>query len=71
MQITDMDAYRKWKTLGKATQAQILRNVFCPQCSATKITNYSMRIHRLGISLEGKCAKCGGRVARLIEREYV
>ena len=70
MYITDIEAYRKWKTLNKTTRVTILRNVFCPRCFVTRITNYDMRMHRLGVALEGKCAKCGERVARLIEHEW-
>jgi hypothetical protein len=55
------------KRFSKDRQNAILANVFCRQCKLTTIEDYS--IERIGpdIVLRGRCSKCNGPVARLVE----
>ena len=47
---------------------KVLDNVFCGKCMTTVIYDYSIYIDALGyIILWGSCAKCGKKVARVIE----
>lgn len=51
----------------KDIQEKLLDNVFCGKCGVTTIVDNSMTDDQYGILLQGKCKKCGGAVARLIE----
>lgn len=51
---------------------KVLANVFCGNCRTTAISDYSIYIDELGyIILKGACAKCGHRVARVMETAEV
>lgn len=57
----------KWNSIEKEFQDKILNNVWCNTCKCTKIIEYKVYSNKGGIILRGKCAKCGGDVARVIE----
>ncbi len=64
------NAYRLWEALPPHTKTKILSNVWCGHCTKmTTIVNYSGRVIQGDILLEGKCQKCGGKVARIIEKK--
>ncbi len=65
--VTDIKAAQEWKKIPKQTQELIVNNVHCPACGLTTIVDYSMQNDKFGLLLEGKCKKCGGPVARLLE----
>jgi len=67
MSIIDLKAAQKWNKIPKDIQEKLLDNVFCGKCGITTIIDYSMTNDQYGILLQGKCKKCGGVVARLIE----
>jgi len=49
-------------------RAQILANVYCAHCrDAVPIVEVSGTLKSGDLVLEGKCAKCGQQVARLVE----
>ena len=56
-----------WNGLSKDQQNAILTNVFCHQCRLTTIKDYSIEKSGPDIVLRGKCSKCNGPVARLVE----
>jgi hypothetical protein len=60
-----------WERFSKDRQNAILANVFCRQCKLTTIKDYS--IERIGpdIVLRGRCSKCNGPVARLVENPNI
>ena len=60
----------KWNSLDKETQEKLLENVFCSKCHVTTIIDYKLTSSDPDIVLKGKCQKCGGNVARLIEWEW-
>lgn len=64
---SDIKAIRKWKKLPPNIRSLLVSNVFCATCQLTTIVDYSIKEDRHGILLVGKCEKCGGPVARLIE----
>ena len=61
-------AKKFWNNLPSQTKIKILNNVWCGGCQAsTSIAVEMMSIKGGDLLLEGKCTKCNGRVARLIE----
>jgi ribosomal protein S27AE len=67
MKVTDMNAMKKWNQIPKHEKELLLNNVFCSKCGNTTIQDYDMYNDKFGILLKGKCKKCSGEVARLIE----
>lgn len=64
------NAYRLWEALPPHTKTKILSNVWCSHCiKMTTIINYSGKVIQGDILLEGKCKKCGEKVARIIEKK--
>lgn len=57
----------KWNSIEKENQDKLLNNVWCNNCKCTKIIDYKIYSNKCGIILRGKCAKCDGEVARVIE----
>ena len=65
-----LDAKRLWDTVPPFYKTQILNNVWCSHCSkVTTIVHFTGKVERGDLILEGKCERCGGQVARLIENE--
>jgi hypothetical protein len=59
-----------WDAIPPQMQQRILNNVWCVQCSkGTTITDFTGRVEKGDLILTGRCATCGGQVARLIEGE--
>jgi len=60
-----------WNRLSKDRQNAILANVFCRKCKITTIRDYSVGRNGPDIILRGKCSKCNGPVARLVENPNI
>jgi hypothetical protein len=61
-------AAKLWKAIPADIKKLLLANVWCGQCSdATIITNFTGVVRKGDLLLVGKCARCHGDVARLIE----
>lgn len=61
-------ANKKWLAIPEEMRKQLERNVWCVSCSdVVQIKNYVVKEAPPGIVLEGKCQKCGSKVARFIE----
>ena len=61
-------ALEKWNNIPSEFQKKLIDNVFCSkEGKSTTIMNFTVSSHKCGIVLEGKCKKCGTRVARVIE----
>ena len=57
-----------WESIPARIRKELLANVWCGQCRDTVIiTNFSGTLKRADLLLVGKCAVCGGDVARVIE----
>ena len=57
-----------WGTIPKEVRPRILANVFCVKCHDTvTITKFTEEEHNGNLILKGVCAKCGHKVARLVE----
>ncbi|MFC4025237.1 hypothetical protein ACFOUV_15685 [Oceanobacillus longus] len=67
MSVIDFQAARKWSKVPKDAQELLLNNVFCSHCFETTIVDYTLHNNEYGVLLKGKCKKCGGDVARLVE----
>ena len=67
--IVDSEALRKWNKIPKEFQQKIINNVFCRICMNTTIVEYKITDDEYGVLLEGKCKKCDGNVARLVEED--
>jgi hypothetical protein len=67
--ISDIAAIRKWNSIPEDIRKRLLQNVYCGNCGVTTIApGYTItQQKRLGILLNGKCAKCGQDVCRVIE----
>lgn len=65
--VSDMKALKKWSEIPNHGKDKFLNNVFCNSCGETMIIDYCIINDRYGIVLQGKCAKCGRKVARYIE----
>ena len=64
------EAARRWSGFNADLQRKFLDNVWCGSCrSGTSILDFSGRMDRDDLILEGRCARCGGRVTRRIEGE--
>jgi hypothetical protein len=57
-----------WATIPKESQARLLANVFCPQCSdIVEIVKVTGEEKDGDVILKGACAKCGHAVLRVVE----
>ena len=65
----EMPAEIIWGKISDENQKKLINNVFCVKCKLTTIVDYAIENSGLDIVLRGKCAKCGGKVARVIECE--
>ena len=68
--VSDINALRRWSKLDKATQDNLLTNVFCVNCIVTTIDDYEISSDKFGILLRDKCKQCGRDVARMVEEEW-
>jgi hypothetical protein len=66
-QTSKSKALEFWKRFSKDRQNAILANGFCRQCKLTTIKDYSIKRIGPDILLRGRCSKCNGPVARLVE----
>lgn len=69
MSVTDFKAAQKWSKLPQTLKHRLLGNVFCSNCGATTVVDYTLHDNVSGILIKGKCNKCGKDVARLVEDE--
>lgn len=65
----EIPAEAKWSTISDINQKKLLDNVFCGKCGVTTIVDYKIENSRSDIVLQGKCKKCGGKIARVVEFE--
>jgi hypothetical protein len=64
----DKNAMQKFNQIPDDIKSKILSNVYCSDCKDTvKIINFTATIDRCDLLLRGKCERCSGDVARLIE----
>ena len=62
---TDIRAVREWNKMPEEAKDMWLYNAFCVNCGVTSFAKgYNLRMDKFGIVIEGKCAKCGERIAR-------
>lgn len=57
----------KWDALPEEIKESLINNVFCGTCGISSIVDYEVNNDAHGISLEGKCKKCGNDIARYVE----
>ena len=63
-----LPAGHRWESIPADIRQCLLANVWCGQCRhEVTITNFSGAIKSGDLVLVGKCAKCHGDVARVIE----
>jgi hypothetical protein len=61
-------AREHWEQVPEEAKVQILAAVWCAHCRRpTTIVDYAGRVQKGDLLVEGHCAVCGGRVARLLE----
>jgi len=59
-----------WRAIPGDTQLKILNTVWCTRCRGMSgITHITARVDSTMLVLIGKCCRCGGDVARVVENE--
>jgi hypothetical protein len=59
-----------WDNMPMAAKTMVLNNVWCVKCvKVTTIVHYSGSIKKGDLVLKGKCQRCCGDVARVVENE--
>lgn len=68
--VTEIEALRewKWKKTPEHIRKSLLTNAFCHNCGTTEFApGYTLRMRRGRVLIEGCCAKCGAKIARLYD----
>lgn len=66
--VTEIEALREWRKIPEHIRKLLLANAFCHNCGTTEFApNYTLRMRRGRVLIEGCCAKCGAEVARLCD----
>lgn len=61
-------AMSKWLSIPEGTRRLFMGNVWCTRCrDVTTIEDFTVKMDKFGIVLEGHCAKCKHQVVRVIE----
>lgn len=64
----DKKAMQKFNQIPDDVKSKILSNVYCSSCKdAVKVVDFTATIDGADLLLSGKCERCSGEVARLIE----
>ena len=64
-----LDARLAWMELSPDEQEAILEAAWCSTClKSTPFTVLGGKLVEAGLSLTGRCERCGGEVGRLVER---
>jgi hypothetical protein len=67
-EVFSFGANKKWLAIPAATRKELEHNVWCSHCSdVVQIVDYVVKDSPPEIALEGKCGKCGKKVARFID----
>ena len=67
-QIKSLTAQKRWQQIPEDIQRQILACVWCGIClKGQPIVDYTMTYEDDMVIIRGKCKRCGGEVARVIE----
>lgn len=62
------EAETAWNTIPLWTQQELLSKVWCPHCrQSTTMTEFGGRVEREDLVIQGRCASCGGELARVVE----
>lgn len=64
---SEKQAEEHWEKIPDKVQQKIITNAFCVDCGATIITDYVIQGDEEGITLYGKCGKCGKSMATSVE----
>jgi len=57
-----------WDAIPHQFQEQVVHNISCPHCSdMTTITDVTGEVHGKSLVLFGRCIRCHGKVARVLE----
>ncbi|MCL2286401.1 MAG: plasmid pRiA4b ORF-3 family protein [Firmicutes bacterium] len=59
----------RWNKIPHKLQTKILNNVYCVKCKLTSVKEYTIENAQNDIIISGKCTKCGGNVARVVEMD--
>ena len=59
-----------WNRIPQDIQKKLIDNVWCINClGVTTITDFRGQVEEGDLVLSGRCAKCGGKVVRVIESQ--
>jgi len=63
-------AAKIWEQIPAFAKTRILNNIWCGRCKrGTTIVHFTGSVENGDLILRGECERCGGAVARLMERE--
>lgn len=70
--ISDLQAVKRWKSISQENRKLLEGSVFCSNCGCTTIKpGYVIKSLTQGdILITGKCYKCNGQVARVVEHNW-
>ena len=69
-EIRSLSPKQKWEAIPKEFKERIIFNVWCSHCGdVVEILDYKVYSAGRDILLRGRCAVCGGEVARLVEQD--
>lgn len=64
----DKKAMSRFNQIPNDIKSKLLSNVYCSKCSdMVKIVDFEATMDGEDLVLKGRCEKCSGKVARLIE----
>lgn len=70
--VISFEAMKKWLAIPENNRNELMRNVWCTNCgNVTTIKNFTIKMDKFGIVLEGFCNKCENHVARVIENAEI
>jgi transposase-like protein len=65
------EANAAWKNIPTWVQQELLSKVWCPHCrKSTTMNEFGGEVEREDLVLRGRCASCGGEIARVVEGGY-
>jgi hypothetical protein len=62
------EAAAAWNAIPPWVQQELLSKVWCPHCrKSTTMKEFGGKVEGEDLVLQGRCASCGGKVARVLE----
>ena len=64
------EAEAVWVAIPAWAKEKLLSTVWCPHCrTGTSMVDFGGKVEKKDLVLHGRCASCGGEIARVVESE--